>query len=798
MTTTVADADVEVHADLSKFGRELERKLQPIIKAIDAVLKVDGDAKPLQETVAREKRRASNDKITLTIRGDTTSAGRSIARLRTRNTMTLKVNADSSGAEQVISKVLGGAFGQFGNVTSGLGAVSESVSAVGRSASSSVPGIVAMGMALAALPLALIAVKAIVGSLLPLLLLVPGVLVAIAAATGAVVLGSRHFIDAMKGDEKALEKLTPAAREFVKTLRDLKPEFHDIRALTQENLFQGLADPIRTLITSYLPSFKGLLGDVALSLNKGVRGALESVNSEANRIRIDKLFESMAKGADALALTLKPIIDILIIIAQEGAKAFERVAPAMVSGLNRVRDSLAEASDAGDFQKAFEKGIQTGKALLALGSAINRVFTNLATPFTTGLEDVFGDSDTVHRIQAFAAALDGLGRTLGNDRVQTGLRTLGQIAAVLNAPLILLVATIILFGIGLAYTIGLLSDLRKGFKEFADGLIGDVLENLGQAYQKILDFARKIRDLFNDPLGPASPTGGTAFGGPFGGGFSAETIRQLEIDFQIIRDFLSGKILELGLEWNKLPVQAGVSLSLLPSVVGSQFSLAFGIATNIASMGVDQIGATVGLIPGYVEGALGPLPGIFGGRIGQAVAIGVNTLRVGASQMVGVLGSIPPLAYSAGQRIVQYLIDGLRSKLRDLQSVASAVAGAISSRLPRSPAKTGPLSGQGSPQISGAKIVRMLADGLRSEQRLLAASVGDTLGVLSSDQLAVRAPGIQLAPTSSVAPAPYRADSAASTTTTTNYSPQITVNSASADPEAVANRVLRRLSWGAA
>jgi hypothetical protein len=66
----------------------------------------------------------------------------------------------------------------------------------------------------------------------------------------------------------------------------------------------------------------------------------------------------------------------------------------------------------------------------------------------------------------------------------------------------------------------------------------------------------------------------------------------------------------------------------------------------------------------------------------------------------------------AGKNIIEGLIHGIESMVGAVGSAISHIASTIRSFLPFSPAKQGPLSGQGSPDISGRRIVEMLAHGM--------------------------------------------------------------------------------------
>lgn len=79
---------------------------------------------------------------------------------------------------------------------------------------------------------------------------------------------------------------------------------------------------------------------------------------------------------------------------------------------------------------------------------------------------------------------------------------------------------------------------------------------------------------------------------------------------------------------------------------------------------------------------------------------------------------------NAGEKLIDGLIQGIKNKLGSLGNVASKVAQTIKDFLPFSPAKTGPLSGKGSPYISGQKIGKMLAQGMASKMDLVSSVSG--------------------------------------------------------------------------
>jgi hypothetical protein len=70
--------------------------------------------------------------------------------------------------------------------------------------------------------------------------------------------------------------------------------------------------------------------------------------------------------------------------------------------------------------------------------------------------------------------------------------------------------------------------------------------------------------------------------------------------------------------------------------------------------------------------------------------------------------------FNAGAKIITMLANGIKSAAGAVTREVKSIASDITSFLPFSPAKQGPMSGGGSPDISGKKIGTMLAQGMTS------------------------------------------------------------------------------------
>lgn len=105
---------------------------------------------------------------------------------------------------------------------------------------------------------------------------------------------------------------------------------------------------------------------------------------------------------------------------------------------------------------------------------------------------------------------------------------------------------------------------------------------------------------------------------------------------------------------------------------------------------------------GLADGILVPMPQV-DKNAGQLV-----------SHIEGPLGILTATAYGSGLTIGSNLAAGMQAQQAHVAAAAAGLANTVRSHLPSSPAKKGPLSGSGSPDILGRNISTMIADGVLS------------------------------------------------------------------------------------
>lgn len=86
------------------------------------------------------------------------------------------------------------------------------------------------------------------------------------------------------------------------------------------------------------------------------------------------------------------------------------------------------------------------------------------------------------------------------------------------------------------------------------------------------------------------------------------------------------------------------------------------------------------------------------------------------------------MLYEAGRQIIEGLINGIKSKLGPLGVVMDGVMQVIRARMPGSPAKTGPLSGEGYTYLRGKALVDDFSRGISSREESLAQVSNQTMG----------------------------------------------------------------------
>lgn len=149
---------------------------------------------------------------------------------------------------------------------------------------------------------------------------------------------------------------------------------------------------------------------------------------------------------------------------------------------------------------------------------------------------------------------------------------------------------------------------------------------------------------------------------------------------------------------------------LVWGILWDTIKIVWSAISGVVTTAMHLVMNVIGLILDVITGKWGRVWGDLKKLVSQAFHDIVSTI----GNLVSGFGT---LLWDAGVNIIKGLISGIESMIGGVTSTISSVAHTIRSFLPFSPAKRGPLSGSGSPDLAGAKIGDMLATGMANSTR---------------------------------------------------------------------------------
>jgi len=178
------------------------------------------------------------------------------------------------------------------------------------------------------------------------------------------------------------------------------------------------------------------------------------------------------------------------------------------------------------------------------------------------------------------------------------------------------------------------------------------------------------------------------------------------------------------------------------SVVRSLFSAALrGIIAGLSSAWSTARSLTVGALSAManaVASGVSAMRSRFASgmsAIRSAVSSGISAvlgiLRGGMSNAVGIVTGLAGRFFSAGASLMRSLAQGIMSGVGAAVGAVKGAVGKLTALLPGSPAKTGPLSGQGYALIRGQHLAEDLAAGIRGRTNLIGSATQDIADLMT-------------------------------------------------------------------
>lgn len=108
-----------------------------------------------------------------------------------------------------------------------------------------------------------------------------------------------------------------------------------------------------------------------------------------------------------------------------------------------------------------------------------------------------------------------------------------------------------------------------------------------------------------------------------------------------------------------------------------------------------------------------------------------STIRGGMNGAVGIVSGLAGRFFSAGLSLMTSLASGIRKGIGDAVGAVKGAVGKLTDLLPGSPAKVGPLSGQGYALIRGQHFSEDLAEGIRGRAGLISSAARDIADLMT-------------------------------------------------------------------
>lgn len=237
-----------------------------------------------------------------------------------------------------------------------------------------------------------------------------------------------------KALDEALKNLAPNARAVVQQLGAMAPAWQAVRQVVQNNLFAGVATALRDLGARFLPILTQQLGTAATSLSRFATGFAAFLSSAPQAGRITQILTGLNQILATLLPSIQPLAAGFLTLFQASLPFAQQLAVVLASFGPRFAAFAQAAVAGGGFQEFMEGAFEAASNLLGLlgnlGSIIGTVFgagASAGSSLLGVLEELTGDlaaflktaegqdalSSFFGLIGAAGEALQGIFATLG-------------------------------------------------------------------------------------------------------------------------------------------------------------------------------------------------------------------------------------------------------------------------------------------------------------------------------------------------------------------------------------------------
>lgn len=183
---------------------------------------------------------------------------------------------------------------------------------------------------------------------------------------------------------KALDDLTPSAREAVRALLKVKDQLGGIRRIAQENFFKGFTSPLLSLADTVMPQLAIGVGSIASALGAGAQDTMNSLSSALGGDVLTGLLTGIADSITIMNTAIDPLIQSFVTLGVVGMDYMPRFATAISDMATSFNDFIQAAAANGDLDRWIEDGIQAFKDLGSIVGSVSGIFGSLTKAAEAG------------------------------------------------------------------------------------------------------------------------------------------------------------------------------------------------------------------------------------------------------------------------------------------------------------------------------------------------------------------------------------------------------------------------------
>lgn len=553
----------------------------------------------------------------------------------------------------------------------------------------------------------------------------------------------------------------------------LGPSVESLKASLSDTFEKGLT-PVFEQLNTIFPVLERGLNRVAEGVISMAQGFTDVVTSAQGMEQIETFLNNTGKFFEQITPGIRSFTETLLTLASEGSKSFGELAKVFNGFTSSFNEMIQGAVANGTFEKAIQGLAQVTTAFLdvftQLFGAGLQAMTILGGPIATLLEG-FGAA-MVALMPALTILSEVLFTLLGQalkaivpiiEALMPAFTQLAEVftqlvggALAILGPLLTTIATIIGQVLLKALTAiqPFIAPLLQMFSELAV-IIG---ERLMQAFTLLMPLFEQIINFVLQLLAAIMP-------------LIPPLIELASVIFQALMDILiqlMPHLMRIAQEIFPLVIQAitdlipfvidmiGALAEVIPPLVKivswiidktiPAFNGFLNIVKDVMGPIKDIIQGAIEYVTGVIDAFIGLITGDWGrfwdgiqqmaksavDILGAVIEGGLNLVIdffIGLPlEIIGALGDTGQMLADAGRKIVQGLINGIKSMVGAAGNAIKGVVDNIRSFLPFSPAKQGPFSGRGYTTFSGVALVEDFAAGIRSAAPEAVAAIEDVAG----------------------------------------------------------------------